>query len=765
MPDNRQLAIILFADIQGYTSIMHRDEHLASASLHRFYKELELKVTAHQGRIVNFYGDGALCIFQNPVEALHAAMELQLGFQQTPAIPVRMGLHSGTVVTEGDKVYGDSINIASRIESAGLPGAVLISKKMRDEVKNQLDFKFTSLGNFEFKNVDEPIELFALSNDGYIIPRREQMEGKLKSISLTQKSAARKGLKNSMLLLTGLFFTIVLSWLIYRNYFFSDPNLEMDSKKSIAVLPFKNLSEDQSQNYFGEGIVETIQSKLSEVQSLKIISMASTLNYSDHKKSVQEIAQELNVNNILEGSVMRDQNKVRIIVKLINTLTNELIWTETYDRDLTDIFSIQSNIAQSVTSALKTKLTTNEKSSLSKIHKGDLAAYDLYLTGLRDLRFARFDTMRNFRALQKFQKAIKLDPYFDPSFVSLANCWYNRRNFGCGDPCRDSASYYVNLALLLNEFNADAYVLKGQLAWDRTQYADSKRFYEKALEIAPNNSEAMNHLGNYYFLETDSIEKALNLFVEALTHDPRNNGTDENLNLYRNISKIYERADMLVEADAFQKKALQFARPEQRKGIYSNLGDIAILRGQFKEALQCFDSTDNENSTSFNVLDNWIFANDLAGNYTIAEQGYNRMLEMIKNGFNEDIETHTFRHRYAHILWKNGKKEEARIQFAMALQKLEADVKNGTRHSGQEYDLAGIYNFLGDKEKAFEWLEKMPFGTYIYKLAKVDPLYKDLIGTPRYEKIMAPHHEKIKKMQMAIRALEANGDLIKELKN
>ena len=141
------------------------------------------------------------------------------------------------------------------------------------------------------------------------------------------------------------------------------------------------------------------------------------------------------------------------------------------------------------------------------------------------------------------------------------------------------------------------------------------------------------------------------------------------------------------------------------------------------------------------------------------------MLEMIKNGFNEDIETHTFRHRYAHILWKNGKKEEARIQFAMALQKLEADVKNGTRHSGQEYDLAGIYNFLGDKEKAFEWLEKMPFGTYIYKLAKVDPLYKDLIGTPRYEKIMAPHHEKIKKMQMAIRALEANGDLIKELKN
>ena len=124
-----------------------------------------MKVTTHQGRIVNFYGDGALCIFQNPVEALYAAMELQLGFQQTPVIPVRMGLHSGTVVTEGDKVYGDSINIASRIESVGLPGAVLISKKMRDEIKNQPEFRFTSLGNFEFKNVDEPIELFALSNE------------------------------------------------------------------------------------------------------------------------------------------------------------------------------------------------------------------------------------------------------------------------------------------------------------------------------------------------------------------------------------------------------------------------------------------------------------------------------------------------------------------------------------------------------------------------------------------------------------------------
>lgn len=757
MSENRQLAIILFADIQGYTALMQKDEQLAASLLRRFHEELERIINGHNGRIVNFYGDGALCIFQNPLEAIQAAMELQKVFQWTPVIPVRMGLHSGSVVIEGDKVYGDSINVASRIESMGTPGAILFSKRIRDEIKNQPGLTSTSLGSFEFKNVDEPVELYALTNAGFIVPKRSEMEGKLK-IPVSQKTNSGKWLA-ALIMVAAVF---VLVFIKFRS---SAKAANLTLPPSIAVLPFRNLSDDQSQNYFAEGIVETIQSKLSEVQSLKIISMSSTMNYRNHKKTNAEIAKELQVNNILEGSVLRDQKKVRIIVKLINTKTNEQIWTQTFDKDLTDIFAIQSSIAQSVTAALKAKLTDNEKGKLAKVHAGDLVAYDLYLNGLNDLRKARFDTVRNGLAQSKFQQAILLDPSFDDAYVGLANCWYNRRTFGCGEPCRDSAAHVVDVALGLNPTNADALVLKGQLAWDHNDFLKSKSYFDQALDIAPNNSEAMNYLASFYLYYTDSIEKALTLFANALSLDPQNSGADENLRLYRNVGWIYERADMLDEAEAFQKKALSISHPEFKKAIYSNIGDIEVLKGNFKEALNYFDSTDNKNSTAFNILDNWAFAQDLAGNYKEAEAAYVRMLNMIKAGFAEDIQTHTFRHRYAHILWLKGEKGEAKKQFELALKKLLADVNSGSRYNGQEYDIAGIYNFLGDKEKAYEWLGKMAFGEYTYKLIRVDPLFKDLLGTPRYEKIMAPHYEKVHKMQAAIRKLESNGQLMRELKN
>ena len=761
MSENRQIAAILFADIQGYTALMQKDEQMASNLLRRFHEELESKIRDHEGRIVNFYGDGALCIFQNPVKAVHAAMELQQSFQLVPVIPVRIGLHNGTVVTEGDKVFGDSINIASRIESMGIPGSVLLSKKMRDEIKNQSEFLFVSIGSFEFKNVDEPIELFALSNTGFIIPKRDQLDGKIKTPSNKKESPTIpiKWLTLCIFLAIGL-----LTWL-YGKYYNSQKGNDNNEVKSIAVLPFRNLSADQSQNYFAEGIVEMIQSKLSEVKSLKIISMTSMMSYRDHRKPISEIAKELNVNNILEGSVLRDNNKVRIIVKLINTVSNEQIWTQSFDKDLTDIFAIQSSIAQSVTTALKAKLTNTEIDKLAKVRVGDLAAYDLYLSALNDQIRARFDTLKNHSAMVKYQQSIRLDPNFDPAYVGLANCWYNMRSFGCGNPCRDSALRYADLALNLNPSNPDAFILKGQLAFDHNDVANAKIYLEKALDIAPSNSEAMNELGGYYLYHTDSVEKALTLFADALSLDPQNTGADENLNLYRHVGWIYERADMLDEAEAFQKKALSVATAENKKPILANLGDIAILKGDFKLAVNYYDSSNERNSNAFNVLDNWAFGNDLAGNYKEAEEAYLKMLDMIKHGFNEDIQTHTFRHRYAHILWIKGQKEEAKIQFDKALKKLKADVVDGTRYSGQEYDIAGIYNFLGEKEKAYAWLEKMPFGEYTYKLAKVDPLFKDLIGTPRYEKIMAPHHEKIHKMQVAIRKLEANGRLMKELKN
>jgi TolB-like protein/class 3 adenylate cyclase len=764
MSENRQLAIILFADIQGYTAIMQKDELSASRVLRRFHEELETKVKNHEGSIVNFYGDGALCIFQNPVEALRAAMELSASFQLDPLIPVRIGLHSGSIVIEQDKVFGDSINIASRIESLGWPGAILLSKKIRDEIKNQPEFNLKSLGLFDFKNVDEPLELFALANEGFFVPRRARMQGKLKS-SHNQYSDFIHQYKWVLLILLAM---LILSLMVFKSYRgdqaiqAADPN----GIKSIAILPFRNLGEDQSQNYFAEGIVENINNKLSEVKNIRIISMTSTLNFIDHLKSSQEVGRQLKVDNVLEGSVMRDHDRVRIIVKLINALTNEQIWTKAFDNNLNDIFSIQSNIAQSVVNALSAKLTDSELGKLAKVYTGDLQAYDIYLKGLYDQRYNRFDSVLNNSAMARFQEAIHLDPMFDLAYIQLAKCFYHKCKLGCGDPCRDSAVLYAEKALKINASCADALILKGDILVDYGDKSGGKKLYDQAFGIAPNNILALKSLSAYYLSYTDDIEKGLDLYVESLAHNPLHFEAESNSSLlYRNLGSLYERADMFDEAIAYEQKALAVATPVEKKSIYIMLGDMAILSGKNATALAYYDSAQINHSTAFNVLDIWAFGNDLAGNNKVAEATYKVMLDMIRNGFKEDVNTHTFRHRYARLLWIKGQKAEAQKQFDITLNQLKVFNDKGIPHGGMEYDMAGIYNFLGDKEKAFEWLEKMPFDESTYQLSRVDPLMKDLIGNPRYEKIMEKHHEKVAKIQALIKSFEDQGKLMKILKN
>ncbi len=259
----RKLAAILFADIAGYTALMQKDETLASTLLKRFQNELTEKVSNHNGSIVNFYGDGALCTFQNPLEAMRCAIAAQSSFQAEPKVPVRIGIHSGTVVFEGDKVYGDSINLASRIESMGIPGAILVSKKVRDELKNQPDLLMPSLGKFEFKNVDEPMEVFALANEGFAVPKASEMRGKLKGTSATSSTFFRWATVLAIAAITALGLWHVLN---KKSNIISGPS----DINSIAIFPFdvKGGSEIQ---YLGVGIVDLLSTKLDGIPEVNPI--------------------------------------------------------------------------------------------------------------------------------------------------------------------------------------------------------------------------------------------------------------------------------------------------------------------------------------------------------------------------------------------------------------------------------------------------------------------------------------------------------------
>jgi len=213
MPQSRQLAAILFADMVGYTAMMHHDEKMALIKLHHFRKNLEETVKEFEGKIIQYYGDGSLIVFTNTVNAVNCAKKLQEDFRKEPAVPARIGIHLGEIIFEGENIFGDSVNISSRIESMGIPGAVLVSDTIQKQLKNKPEFQFTSLGNIEFKNVDEPIEIFALSSPGFPVPDKTDLSGKIKEPKIT---------------------------------------------KSIAVMPFVNMSNDTEQEYFSDGITEEI---------------------------------------------------------------------------------------------------------------------------------------------------------------------------------------------------------------------------------------------------------------------------------------------------------------------------------------------------------------------------------------------------------------------------------------------------------------------------------------------------------------------------
>jgi len=254
----RQLAAILFTDIVGYTAMMQQDENRALAVVKWYIETLQKSVGDHGGRLLNDYGDGSLCTFSSATQAIQCAVEIQKELQKNvPTVPLRIGLHIGEIFFEGEKVLGDGVNVASRIQSLGQANSILFSKEIHDKIKNKPEFRSISLGSFEFKNVDDPMEIFALTNEGLIVPKKELMSGKLKEI--TKKSNQKKFVSLALLMVTlaGVFF-------FYKNYLQKPAFIK--GEKSIAILPFEIIGNNGDN--LASGLVEDILIHLSKIQRI-----------------------------------------------------------------------------------------------------------------------------------------------------------------------------------------------------------------------------------------------------------------------------------------------------------------------------------------------------------------------------------------------------------------------------------------------------------------------------------------------------------------
>ncbi len=389
MSENRKLAAILAADVVGYSRLAGADEELTLARLRTLRSDLiDPTIAVHHGRVVKRTGDGALVEFRSVVDAVRCAIEVQNamvernhGVAQDRRIEFRIGIHLGDVVEESDgDLMGDGVNIASRLEGVAAAGAICLSEDAYRQVKARLDLSVSDLGSTQLKNIAEPIRVYSLQVG-----------------SAGTKSAATSEITTGQ------------------------PAKPASPKLSIAVLPFANMSGDAEQEYFADGISEDIITALSKLSQLFVIARNSSFTFKGKNVQVQEVATKLGVRHVLEGSVRKSGNRVRITAQLIDATTGGHLWAERFDRDLTDIFAVQDDVTQQIVGALAVNLTEGDRQKLTPGQTRHPEAYDCFLRG-REL-WHRLTKQTNSDARDLLQRAVELEPNFASAhaFVALTH--------------------------------------------------------------------------------------------------------------------------------------------------------------------------------------------------------------------------------------------------------------------------------------------------------------------------------------------------------
>jgi TolB-like protein/class 3 adenylate cyclase/cytochrome c-type biogenesis protein CcmH/NrfG len=518
MKGSRQLAAIMFTDIEGYTALMQNNEKKAIQTREKHRQIFNSVTEKHNGRVLQYYGDGTLSIFDSAIDAVICGIEMQLDFQKDPFIPVRIGIHTGDIIFSEEEIIGDGVNVASRIESLAVPGSIFISEKVYDEIKNQESISTSRLKTFKLKNVEKPVEVYAISNVGLIVPKPEDLESRIDAdLSSLPKNQGKSKSKTQKRVTLAITITILIALLLFVYLRFgptsgsSSDNLE----KSIAVLAFENMSNDPDQEYFSDGISEEILNALTHVEGLKVAGRTSAFAFKGQHEDVRTIGNKLDVKMVLEGSVRKAGTKVRITAQLVNVEDGFHIWSETYDREMEDIFAIQDEIATNIVEKLKLQV---QKSAKGTEWTPDVDAYDLLLKGIY---FLDKDYEGAKKAMEYFQKAVEVDPDYAEAYALIGEAYNNYAGFGLmpGAEAVSKARTAAQKAISLNEQEPMAHKVLAYIHlnydWD---WEAALSEYNKALQYGLGDPD---HFITFYdiFINQD-YEHAIHVSEQIIENDP-----------------------------------------------------------------------------------------------------------------------------------------------------------------------------------------------------------------------------------------------------
>ena len=530
----RQLAAILFADMTGYTALMQENENLGRNKRKRFKEVLDSTIQQYDGKILQYYGDGSLSIFSSAINSIDCAISIQQQLQSEPKVELRIGIHTGDVVIEEESIYGDGVNLASRIESMAVSGAVFISGKVYDEIKNHEKIKTHELGFFELKNIKEPVRIYAIANDGIIVPSNDELKGKTKQ-----------------------------------------------PVNRLAVLPFVNMSADPENEYFSDGITEELLNALTRVDGLQVTSRTSAFAFKGKHDDIREIGRKLNVDKVLEGSVRKAGNRVRITAQLINAADGYHIWSENYDRNLHDIFQVQDEISSIIANKLRENLSLVQKNEpLVKVPTKNIEAYTIFLRGMHF--FNKLTPADYYKAIELFEQAIQLEPTYAQAYAMIAACYSYLGSTGQASPEKafDIVKRYSEKAMELDDTVAESFIAKASMhliyEWD---WQAGHEALQKAIKLNPAAAGAYQMMALQYIF-TGKVSEAVKVMEQASLIDP----LSPQINHF--LAETYFFAERYDDAMLVADKLLELD-PHMRIAIETK-GWCVGMKGDWQKAIEYF---------------------------------------------------------------------------------------------------------------------------------------------------------------------------------
>ncbi len=526
----RKLAAILSTDVKGYSRLMADNEVETVKAIKACRELLFQKISDHYGRVVDSPGDNILSEFSSVTDAVTSAVEIQtvlLAYNKDlpddRRMEFRVGINLGDIIEDEERIYGEGINIAARLESIAPGGGICISGSAYDQVKNRLSLGFEFLGNQELKNIAEPVPVYRVLND----PRAS---GKLK---YKYRKDDPRGISRKRWILGGIIILLMFGGSIHfmENTPFAPGehrkiikqklmDLRIPDKPSIAVLPFINMSEDRAQEYFSDGLTEDLITDLSKVSGLFVIARNSVFFYKNKNEKIEKIGRDLGVKYILEGSVRKVENHVRITAQLIDSRTGGHLWAERYDRDLKDIFSLQDEVREKIVTALAVQMTSDDKKRILIKKTDNPEAYDVYLKAIELCSSTDLEKLDEGRIL--LDKAIELDPNFATAYAAMGKTFFTQYIFG---PDKDPALLnkvfeWGQKAIKINPDEPSGYSeLAHYYLWTQ-QHDLGIDEIKKAMALDPNNPEWMASYGELLSY-SGQPEQGIDLFINAIRLNPK----------------------------------------------------------------------------------------------------------------------------------------------------------------------------------------------------------------------------------------------------